>query len=104
MTADIEMQTGPPPLRSPRLKLGLFVTGATARSRKAIDNLRRFCDQHLDGQYELEVVDLYRHPERAREAQVVAAPTLIRFVPAPRRLAIGDLSDSGALKSLLMVT
>ena len=84
------------------LKLGLFVTGATARSRHAIQNLSRFCDQHLDGPYELEVVDLYRAPERAREAQVVASPTLIRYFPEPRRIAIGDLSDVVALKSLLV--
>lgn len=91
--------SGPMPLR-----LGLFVTGATTRSRRAIENLKRFCDEHLDRPYDLEIVDLYRCPERAREAQVVAAPTLIRFVPEPRRLAIGDLTDSAALKLLLMVT
>lgn len=95
------MSTEPAPAP---LKLGLFVTGATARSRKAVDNLKRFCDLYLEDQYELEIVDLYRHPERAREAQVVAAPTLIRFFPEPRRLAIGDLTDSRALESLLMVT
>lgn len=99
MTADLASQAGPPPLR-----LGLYVTGATPRSRRAIDNLKRFCDRHLRGRYELEIVDLYRYPERAREAQVVAAPTLIRFFPEPRRLAIGDLSDGRALESLLMVT
>lgn len=96
MTARAEPPSAP-------LKLVLFVTGATPRSRSAIDNLRRFCDEHLRGRYELEIVDLYRHPERAREAQVVAAPTLIRYVPAPRKLAIGDLSDSDVLRSLLMV-
>lgn len=86
------------------LKLGLFVTGTTVRSRNAIVNLRRFCDTHLTGRYELEVVDLYRDPHRASEACVIAAPTLIRFAPEPRRIAIGDLSDDQALKSLLMVT
>lgn len=86
------------------LKLGLFVTGATARSRRALQNLRRFCDEHLDGRYELEVVDLYRTPERAREAQIVAAPTLIRYLPEPRRLAVGDLSDTKVLESFLLVS
>lgn len=86
------------------LKLSLFVTGATARSRQAIANLKHFCDAHLEAdKYQLEVVDLYRNPERARQAQVVAAPTLIRYEPEPRRLAIGDLSDVRALQALLMV-
>lgn len=86
------------------LKIGLFVTGATPRSRRALYNLRRFCDENLaNDSYELEVVDLYRTPERAREAQIVAAPTLVRFLPEPRRLAIGDLSDADALRAFLLV-
>lgn len=86
------------------LKIGLFVTGATPRSRRALYNLRRFCDENLNGRrYELEIVDLYRTPERAREAQIVAVPTLVRFRPEPRRLAIGDLSDADVLRAFLLV-
>ena len=90
------------PIPAP-VRMGLFVTGATSRSRRAIENIGRFCDLHLDGRYELEIVDLYSEPARARDAQVVAVPTLIRYEPAPRRLAIGDLSDTSALQSLLIV-
>ncbi len=87
------------------LRLALFVTGATGHSRRAVDNLTRFCDRHLlPDSYQLEVVDLYRNPERARTAQVIAAPTLVRYHPAPRRIAVGDLSDAQALRSLLIVT
>ncbi len=91
------------PARPVAVKLSLYVTGATGKSRRAIENLKRFCDSHLDGQYELEIVDLYREPARAREAQIVASPTLIRSEPSPRRLAIGDLSDTKALQAMLIV-
>ena len=86
-----------------QVRLTLFVTGQTPRSRNAVINLKEFCDRFLPGRYELEVVDLYREPQRAREAQIVAAPALVRHKPEPRRVAVGDLSDPEALQSLLMV-
>jgi circadian clock protein KaiB len=92
-----------PPTEAAFLRLALFITGATPRSHRAVRNLQRFCETHLTAPYQLEVVDLYRSPHRASEAQVVAAPTLIRYTPKPRRIAIGDLSDTAVLKSLLMV-
>jgi len=59
----------------------------------AISNARRICDAHYPDDYDLEVIDLYQHPEAAREHQIIAAPTLIKIKPGPLRRIIGDLSD-----------
>ena len=90
------------PPREVEVRLTLFVTGQTPRSQNAVVNLKQFCDRFLADRYELEVVDIYRDPERARDAHIVAAPTLVRNLPPPRRIAIGDLSDAAALRSLLV--
>ena len=73
--------------------LRLYVTGATARSTRAIANLRQFCEAHLSDRYELEVIDLYQRPELAAGEQLIAAPTLIKRLPLPLRRLVGDLSD-----------
>jgi circadian clock protein KaiB len=73
--------------------LRLFVTGTTARSARAISNLRRICDERLKGEYTLEVVDIYQNPQAANEYQIVAVPTLIKVLPQPLRRIIGDLAD-----------
>jgi circadian clock protein KaiB len=75
-----------------RYVLKLYVTGATARSLRAIANLKSICKQYLADRYELEVVDVYRQPERARLDQIVAVPTLVRQLPVPLRLLVGDLA------------
>jgi circadian clock protein KaiB len=74
--------------------LKLYVTGSTLRSTRAIDNLRRVLDSELPDKYDLEVVDVYEHPEAAAEHQILAAPTLIVLEPQPVRRIIGDLSDT----------
>lgn len=73
--------------------LKLFVTGMSPRSTAAVATVKAICEEHLAGRYDLEVVDLYRSPERAREEQVVAAPTLVRSNPLPERRLVGNLSD-----------
>ena len=73
--------------------LKLYVTGATARSSRAIENIRAFCEEHLKDRYELEVIDIYQHPEILEKDQVLAAPTLIKQLPPPLRKLIGDMSD-----------
>lgn len=78
---------------SPGYVLRLFITGSTTRSVRAIDNIRRICEQHLHGRYELEVIDVYRQPELAKEEQIIAAPTLVKMLPAPLRRLVGDLSN-----------
>ena len=85
----------PPAVTPPeeRYLLRLYVTGLTPKSVHAIANLKRICTEHLEGHYLLEVIDLYQQPERAREAQIIAAPTLVKELPAPLRRIIGDLAD-----------
>jgi circadian clock protein KaiB len=74
--------------------LRLFVTGHTEKSVRAVRNLTRLCEKHLQGRYDLEVVDLYQQPELATEHQLVAAPTLIKMLPLPLNRLIGDMSDA----------
>ena len=90
MTAQADAD-GPP--AAPRYVLRLYVTGSTPRSARAIENMRRICEEHLAGRYDLEVVDIYQRPDAAREFQLIAAPTLVKLLPAPLRRIIGDLSD-----------
>ena len=78
----------------PKHVLRLYVTGSTLRSTRAIDNLRRVLENQLPDSYDLEVVDVYQHPEAAAEHQILAAPTLIKLQPEPVRRIIGDLSDT----------
>lgn len=73
--------------------LRLYVTGTTARSTRAIENLRRVLESQIPGRYALEVIDIYQRPEAAAEHQIIAAPTLVKMLPEPVRRIIGDLSD-----------
>ncbi|HEY2464121.1 MAG TPA: circadian clock KaiB family protein [Steroidobacteraceae bacterium] len=73
--------------------LRLFITGTTSRSSRAIANLRRLCEERLHGEYDLEVVDIYQHPEAAKQHQILAAPTLVKMLPLPLRRIIGDLAN-----------
>ena len=83
----------PEPPEAPHYVLRLFVTGTTSRSQRAIANMRRICEEKLAGQYDLEIIDVYEHPEATRDLQVVATPTLVKVLPEPLRRIIGDLSD-----------
>ena len=76
-----------------RYILRLYVTGLTARSTRAIENVRKICEERLPGRYELEVIDIYQQPAFAKGEQLIAAPTLIKKLPLPMRRLIGDLSD-----------
>lgn len=73
--------------------LRLFVTGSTPKSMRAIANIREVCEEHLKGRYELEVIDLYQHPQLARGEQIVAVPTLVKKLPLPIRKLVGELTD-----------
>ena len=76
-----------------RYVLRLYVTGMTARSSRAVNNLRTICDKYLEGRYDLEVIDIYQQPALTRGEQIVAAPTLIKKLPLPMRRIIGDMSN-----------
>jgi circadian clock protein KaiB len=73
--------------------LTLYVTGTSPRTQIAIANLNRICAEELDGRYELEIVDVLEHPQRAEDERILATPTLIKQLPPPLRRVIGDLSD-----------
>jgi circadian clock protein KaiB len=73
--------------------LRLFVTGLTARSTQAIDTIKDICEEELKGRYKLEVIDLSKEPQLAKQEDIIAAPTLIKKLPLPLRRLIGDLSN-----------
>jgi circadian clock protein KaiB len=77
-----------------RYVLRLYVTGTTRNSARAIVNIRKICEEHLQGRYELEIVDLALHPTLAKGEQIIAAPTLIKILPLPLRRFIGDMSQT----------
>lgn len=77
-----------------RYVLRLFVTGMTPRSTEAVAAIRTICEQHLKGRYDLEVIDIYEHPEIAAPEQIIAAPTLVKKLPEPLRRLIGNLADT----------
>ena len=81
--------------------LKLYVTGATRRSQKAITNLNSICEEYLQGRYDLQVVDIYQSPVVAKDADILAAPTLVKQLPLPVRRLIGDLSERGRVLVLL---
>lgn len=73
--------------------LRLYVSGTTPHSQLALSNIKRICEEFLEGRYKLHVIDVYQYPLRAKEEQIVAAPTLIKASPLPFKRLIGDLSD-----------
>jgi circadian clock protein KaiB len=80
-----------------RYVLKLYVAGMTSRSARAIENVRAFCEKHLEGRYDLQVIDVYQQPDLARSEQLIAAPTLIKKLPLPLRRLIGDMSNEGRI-------
>jgi len=75
-------------------QLRLYVAGQTPKSVTAFANLKRLCEEHLAGEFEIEVIDLIENPRLAKDDQIVAIPTLVRRLPQPIRKIIGDLSDT----------
>ncbi len=74
--------------------LRLYVAGQTPRSIAAFANLKRLCEEHLAGRYNIEVIDLIKHPQLAAGDQILAIPTLVRKLPQPIRKIVGDLRDT----------
>ncbi|HWJ90177.1 MAG TPA: circadian clock KaiB family protein [Flavisolibacter sp.] len=74
-------------------ELRLYIAGNTPKSVAALNNLQKYCEEHLKGQYKIEVIDLLQHPQLAAGDQILAIPTLVRKVPVPIRKIIGDLSN-----------
>lgn len=79
--------------KKPEYQLRLYVAGQTPKSMQALQNLKHLCEEHLEGKYTIEVIDLLINPQLAEGDQILAIPTLVRKVPVPIRKIIGDLSN-----------
>lgn len=79
--------------KHPKFTLKLFISGQTVSSLRAVDNLRRICEEKLAGHYEIEIIDVQQKPELAEANYIVATPTLVKELPRPMRQFLGDLSD-----------
>jgi circadian clock protein KaiB len=79
--------------RATRYVLRLYVSGTTLRSTRAVENIKRVCEEHLKGRYDLEVINIRRRAKLARDEQIVAVPTLIKRLPLPLQRLVGDMSN-----------
>ncbi len=77
-----------------KIILQLYITGMSENSVRAIQNVTQLCDQYLDGHFDLEIIDIYKNPSVAEEQKIVFSPSLIRQRPLPKKIFIGDLSDT----------
>jgi circadian clock protein KaiB len=77
--------------------LVVYVSNASPKGQRAIENLKHACEEHLAGRYQIEIVDVLKDPRRAAADNILAAPTVVRRFPAPIRKLVGDLSDSDRL-------
>ncbi|HEV2701549.1 MAG TPA: circadian clock KaiB family protein [Steroidobacteraceae bacterium] len=82
------------PAADPVWNLRLYVAGRTPKSITAFENLQKICEEHLKGQYHIEIIDLVQQPQLARGDQILAVPTLVRRLPEPIKKIIGDLSNT----------
>ena len=74
--------------------LKLFITGLTPKAKRAIENLQHVCEEELNGDFEMKVIDVLENPQLAEDEKILVTPTVVKVLPAPIRRIIGDLSDS----------
>ena len=89
-----EFEQAVPGMADEQYVLRLYVAGTTPRSNRAIEAIKELCEKELEGRYDLEVIDIYQHPDLMEEQQVLAVPALIKKLPLPLRKIIGDMSDT----------
>ena len=82
------------PVDNKKLILKLYVSGMSARSMEAIENIRKLCNKYLHNMYDLEIIDIYKKPELATQQQIVFSPSLVRDFPLPKKILVGTLSDT----------
>jgi circadian clock protein KaiB len=80
-------------LRQSKYLLRLYISRSTLKSRVAVENIQRVCEEHLQGRYDLEVIDIHDQAALARDEQIIAVPTLIKRLPLPLQRLVGDMSD-----------
>jgi circadian clock protein KaiB len=83
----------PEPVKDGKLVLQLYVSGMSPKSMEAIENINRLCAEYLEDSFDLEIIDLYKHPELAAEQQIVFSPSLIKRLPLPKKTLVGTFSD-----------
>ncbi|OGX24595.1 MAG: thiol-disulfide isomerase [Omnitrophica WOR_2 bacterium GWF2_38_59] len=93
----VKVKRAPKTSKPNKYVLRLYVAGLSPRSQKAIKNIRKICDEHLPGQCQLTINDIYQNPILAKNGQILAAPTLIKELPLPLRRFVGDMSDTNKL-------
>lgn len=81
-------------VKEDKLVLQLYVSGMSVNSMEAIENIKRLCAEHLNGEFELEIIDLYKNPEAASQAQIIFSPSLIKHLPLPKKTLIGTFADT----------
>ena len=92
------------PSENEKIFLQLFVAGMSERSMQAIENIKRLCDELIQDAFELEIIDLYKHPELAAEHQIIFSPSLIKRFPLPKKTLIGDFSNPAKLIKALGIS
>jgi circadian clock protein KaiB len=80
-------------MKAPKHILTLYIAGQNQKARRAIENIKTYCEEHLKDEYDLEIIDLKEHPELAVSERIIAIPTLVKRLPEPIRVLVGDLSD-----------
>ena len=87
-----------------KLVLQLYVSGMSPKSMEAIENIKHLCDEYLEDAFELEIIDIYKHPEVLEEQHIVFSPSLIKLLPLPRKTLIGTLADTGKVIKALGIS
>ena len=89
------------PYRQDKLVLRLYVSGMSPKSMEAIENIRTLCNNYPDENYDLEIIDIYQHPELASIDHIVFSPSLIKLLPLPKKVLIGTMYNTDRVKSIL---
>jgi len=87
-----------------KLLLQLYVSGMSLKSMEAIENIKRLCDEHLKDAFEMEIIDIYKNPEVATQEQIVFSPSLIKKLPLPKKMLVGNFSDTEKVVKALGIT
>ena len=87
-----------------KLVLQLYVAGMSPRSMDAVENIQKFCSELLEDSFELEIIDLYKHPELAARQQIIFSPSLIKQLPLPKKTLVGSFSDTDRVIKGLGIT
>ncbi len=87
-----------------KIILQLYVSGMSPKSMEAVENIKRLCDEYLKGAFELEIIDIYKHPESLSEQHIVFSPSLVKRLPLPKKTLIGTLADSEKVIKALGIT